>query len=99
MPFFVWLGAMIIVLILKVYVDRQVDKMNAQATPRENRVVQRTPRPHLEEWQEGNTICYGVIYKGSKPIIPSPSERYDPTQRQKRLHFVEINGQKYEVRV
>jgi hypothetical protein len=54
MPFFVWLGAMIIVLILKVCVDRQVDKMNAQATHREIRVVQRTPRPHY--WVEGNTV-------------------------------------------
>jgi len=42
------------VLILKVCVDRQVDKMNAQATPRENRVVQRTPRPAY--WVEGNTV-------------------------------------------
>jgi hypothetical protein len=54
MPFFVWLGAVILVLILKVCVDRQVDKMNAQATPRENRVVQRTPRPAY--WVEGNTV-------------------------------------------
>lgn len=71
----------------------------AKATPRENRAIQRTPRPRLEEWQEGNTVCYGVIYKGSKPIIPSPSERFDPTQRPKRLHFVSINGRQYEVKV
>ena len=54
MPFFVWLGAMILVLILKVCVDRQVDKMNAQANHREIRVVQRTPRPRY--WGEGNTV-------------------------------------------
>jgi hypothetical protein len=91
-PMFVMLGvSLVLFLIAPLFAPKKAVS--------EKRSVTRTPRPNLEEWQEGNTICYGVIYKGSKPSIPSPSERYDPTQRPKRLHFVEINGQKYEVRV
>jgi hypothetical protein len=54
MPFSVWLGAMILLLIVNVCVHWLQDKWKPQGDPQENRVVQRTPRQRY--WVEGNTV-------------------------------------------
>ena len=54
MPFFVWLVAMLLLVLVNLFAEWMKYKENPQTTSQENRVFQRTPRPRY--WVEGNTV-------------------------------------------